>query len=48
MAWLLDDDEMHRVLALDVDARYACAIDKTEQRAFMSRVLTARLEQNAR
>lgn len=31
MGWLLDDDEMHRVLALDVDARYAYAIDRTRE-----------------
>lgn len=31
MGWLLDDDEMHRVLRLDVDARYAYAIDKTRE-----------------
>ena len=28
MAWELTDDELKRVLALDVDARYAYAIDK--------------------
>jgi hypothetical protein len=31
MGGLLDDDEMHRVLALDVDYRYAYAIDKARE-----------------